>query len=439
LIRDERSYNPSFGVQFSWAAEVEMPDAFVRGVFVLTTLVVIAFAPLAQAQADAAPSVLAQPAPPDTPERSHALETYHAGRFVEAMPLLENLAAEYPSDVQIREAWAVSVFGYSATISDPETRRKARVRARSLAVQAQKMGDNALLLQVMLEIPEDGSEVAFSNRKDVDDAMKSAEADFARGDMDKAREGYLRASLLDPNSYEAALFIGDTYFKQHASVSAGEWFARTTQIDPNRETAYRYWGDALWDLGKSADAREKYIGAVIAEPYNQNSWSGLSQWAQKTKVQLNWVRLQDKAKIVSTANGPRVTLDPSLHSEDPMFKPWLAYAGRRIQWQKEKFKREFPNDAKYRHTLLEEVDALRLMVLALSQPDVAGKLDPSLAALVKIDQAGFLEPFALLNHADADVAQDYTSYRTAHRNTLYRYFDEFVVPKTPVIAEVSNR
>jgi tetratricopeptide (TPR) repeat protein len=416
-----------------------MPDRFVRSVLVLTILVAITFPSLAEAQANKAPADKAQQAQADTPERRHALESCHAGRFVEAMPLLENLAAQYPSDTQIREAWAFSVFGYSATISDPETRRKARVRARSIAVQAQKMGDNSHILQVMLGMPEDGSEGAFSNRKDVDDAMKSAEADFARGDLDKAREGYLRASLLDPNSYEAALFIGDTYFKQHANVNAGEWFARATQIDANRESAYRYWGDALWEMGKSADAREKYIEAVIAEPYNQKSWMGLSQWAQRTRVQLNWVRLQDEARIVATANGPRVTLDPSLHSEDPMFKPWLAYAGRRIQWQKEKFKGEFPNDAKYRHTLREEVDALRLMVLALSQRDVAGKLDLSLAALVKIEQAGFIESFALLNHADAEVAEDYAGYRTANRNTIDRYLDEFVVPKAPLIAEPSSR
>jgi hypothetical protein len=70
------------------------------------------------------------------------------------------------------------------------------------------------------------------------------------------------------------------------------------------------------------------------------------------------------------------------------------------------------------------------MVLALKQPDVTA-IDPSLAALVKIDQAGLIEPFALLNRADGEIAQDYAPYRAAHRDTLYRYFDEFVVPKVP--------
>src|SRR5205807_6320755 len=135
--------------------------------------------------------------------------------------------------------------GYAATLSDTIERKKARARARTIALQLKEAGDTSNLLQLMLALPDDGSEPSFSDRKEVDDAMKGAEADFTRGDLDKAREGYLRALLLDPGNYEAALFIGDVYFKQHTYGSAGEWFARAIQINPNRETAYRYWGDAL--------------------------------------------------------------------------------------------------------------------------------------------------------------------------------------------------
>ncbi len=372
----------------------------------------------------------AEASPKSDPERQHAIELFSAGNFVDAMPLFEKLAADHPDDATIKEDWAFSIAAHAATLPDAELRKKARIRARAVALQAQKQGDNSAAVQRLLLIPVDGSEAAFSDRKEVDDAMKVAEGDFARGDLDKARTGYLHALLLDPNNYYAALFIGDVYFKQHVNSSAGEWFARATEIDPNRETAYRYWGDALLAMNKSAEARDKYIDAVVAEPYEKASWGGIQQWAQRMKVALTWVRLQDKAKIVSTEKGPRVTLDPSLHAEDPMFKPWLAYSGRRLQWQQGKFKQQFPSEAQYRHTLAEESDALHLMVLALSQPGVL-ITDPSLAALVKIDKAGFIEPFALLNHADQGIAQDYAAYRAAHRETIYRYFDEFVVPKAP--------
>jgi tetratricopeptide (TPR) repeat protein len=358
------------------------------------------------------------------------MELFDSGKLVEAMPLLEQLSADHEQDATIKERWAASMFGYATTLSDPELRKRAKARARTIALQAQKLGNNSPMVRLLLQIPADGSEPAFSDRKDLNDAMKAAEADFSRGDFDKAREGYLRSLLLAPDNYEATLFIGDTYFRQHVNGSAAEWFARASQIDPNRETAYRYWGDALGAIGRSTEARDKYIDAVIAEPYNQKSWGGLGQWAQRSKVTLNWLRMQDKGKFVSTAAGAKITLDPTFHTEDPMFKPWMVYYGRRLQWQQGKFKQEFPNETNYRHTLSEEVDSLRLMVLALKQPSVTN-LDPSLATLIKIDQAGFIEPFALLNRADKDLAQDYIPYRTAHRDTIYRYFDEFVVPKAP--------
>jgi len=411
--------------------------------FLVFALASMAFCTLSIGQQDEPKTAPAQSAPSpapakDDPARDHALELYRAGNFVEAMPLLEQLSADHPNDVVVKEAWAFSVLGYSATLTDPELCKKARVRARNIALQAKHLGDNSDLLKVLMDIPEDGSQPTFSDRKEVDDAMKAGEADFVRGDFDRAREGYLRALLLDPKNYTAALFIGDVYFKQHVYGSAGEWFAKAIEIDPDRETAYRYWGDALWALGKSAEAREKYIQAVIAEPYNnQRSWMGLNEWAERNKVTLNWVRLQDKAAVSQEDNTHiNVTIDDSLtKKDDHSMAAWLAYGLSRASWKGDKFKKEFPNEPKYRHTMREEVDSLHMMSTVLAgDKDFQknqDKLEPSLLQLIKIDQAGFLEPFGLLNRADGEIAQDYAPYRATHRDTLYRYFDEFVVPKAP--------
>jgi tetratricopeptide (TPR) repeat protein len=322
-------------------------------------------------------------------------------------------------------------MAYSATLTDAELRKQGRRRARHIALEAQKQGDKSATVQLVLQIPEDGSEPRFSDRKEVDDTMKAAEANFVRGDLDKARNGYLRALFLDPNNYQAVLFIGDVYFKQHINGSAGEWFARAIQIDPNREIAYRYWGDALWALGNSAAAREKYINAIIAEPYNQTSWAGLAQWAQRAKITLNWVRLQDKSRVTTQNSKTTITIDQSLHKDDPALAAWLLYGAARSLWLGEKFHKSFPTEKTYRRTLQEESEALHSMVTILTRPENVSKLDASLVALVKIDQSGFIEPFALLNRADKDIAQDYVPYRTAHRDTIYRYFNEFVVPKVP--------
>ena len=356
------------------------------------------------------------------------------------MPLFEALVAEHPSDVAMHERWAWCVFQYARTLPDPEQRKGARARARKIAVEAKGLGDNSQLLQLMLEQPEDGgAEASFSDNKDVDAAMKQAEADFSRGELDKARDGYMRVMLIDPNNYEAALFIGDVYFKQHVQGSAGEWYSRAIQIDPNRETAYRYWGDSLAALGREDEARSKFIDAIVADPYNRRSWTGLQNWLKRNKVDLNNVRLKDGAAVgAKDDKNISITIDEgSLKKKnDPNGLAWMTYGMIRASWQGDTFKKEFPNEPKYRRTLKEESDCLGLMITVLKEQKDYQKrfkdLDPSLQALIKIQEAGLLEPFVLLNRADTDITRDYPAYRAAHRDIIRRYLDEVVVPKTPV-------
>ena len=395
--------------------------------------------PLVSAQAVPAQTPSTATAPQDDPERKHALEVYKDGKLVEAMPLLEKLAATYPKDAVVWECWGAATLGYSQTLDDPESRKKARARARTILLKARDLGDNSNLLQTLLAgLPEGGGNLSYSPRQEVNAAMQRAEADFARGDLDKAIDGYIQASLLDPNLYEAALFTGDAFYKLHKAGSAGEWFKRAIQIDPNRETAYRYWGDALVSIGDMPSAREKFIQGVIAEPYGRNSWMGLNQWAGRAKVTLNWVRLQDKSAVTQKdEKNINITLDNSLGAkkDDPTLAAWTTYAMERALWHGDKFKQEFPNEPKYRRTLREEADCLHVMVTVLTgQKDFEKKkkdLDPSLVQVVAIDQGGFLEPFVLLNRADNEIAQDYVTYRAADRDKIFRYFDEFVVPKVP--------
>jgi tetratricopeptide (TPR) repeat protein len=401
--------------------------------FVALLVVIIAVGCWAQ---NAQTQTSEKPAKED-PARQRAMELYDQGKFVDAMPLFETLVADHPSDVVVRERWAWCLFQYAGTLPDPQQRKSVRARGRRVAVEAKGLGDNSQLLQLMLEQPEDGgTEVAFSDSKEVDSAMKTAEADFSRGELDKAREGYMRALLMDPNNYDAALFIGDVYFKQHTFGSAGEWFARAIQLDPNRETAYRYWGDALVALGKEDEARSKFIEGIIADPYTRGSWTGLQNWLQRNKLVLNNVRLKDRSSVtVKDDKNVNLTLDSSLGNNDPDAQAWMSYGLDRAAWHTETFEKEFPDVPRDRHTLQEEAHALNFMVTVLKETKdyrkKLPKLDPSLQAFIKIQEAGFTEPFVLFNRADAGIAQDYPAYRAANRDKIRRYLDEVMVPKTP--------
>ncbi len=371
--------------------------------------------------------------------RRRALDLYHQGKFVDAMPLLEKLATAHPNDFVVKEHWAYCILEYSRTLTDPAARKTARVHARTLAMEAQKSGDQSDLLQELVAIPEDGSEMKFSARPDVDAALKAAEAERAKGNLDQAREGYLHVLELDPSNYDATVYVGDVYFSEHAYNQAGEWFGKAVQIDPNREMAYRFWGDALAMSGNNDGAREKYINAVLAQPYNRASWLALRQWADRIQQPFNGILLENKSSA-RTDGGNRGTLDDdSLEPGNLEASAWAAY-GKTVQvWKQGKFLKEYPKQTAYRRSLKEEAEGLDAMVKVLARDAAsekkAAKLDPTLLELVQIEREGLLEPFVLLNRADPDIAQDYPAYGAEHHDKLYHYMDEFVLPRAAPAAK----
>ncbi|MGA2857148.1 MAG: hypothetical protein ABSE40_09770 [Candidatus Sulfotelmatobacter sp.] len=153
----------------------------------------------------------------DDPERQRAMDLFDSGKFVDAMPLFEQLSANHDQDTTIKERWAFSMMAYATTLSDPELRKKARARARAVAVQAQKLGDSGPMIQLLLQIPPDGSEPAFSNRKDVDGAMKAAEADCAR----QPRKSSRRLSSRPPAAAER--LRGRRFHRRHLLQTEDLW------------------------------------------------------------------------------------------------------------------------------------------------------------------------------------------------------------------------
>jgi tetratricopeptide (TPR) repeat protein len=374
--------------------------------------------------------------PNSQPERSHAFELYQQGKLVDAMPLLEALAAENPKDSVVMESWGVSVLSYAQTLAEVDARKKARIRARTILLKAQALGDRSDLSQTLIrDIPEDGSFSTFSDKKEVDEAMQQAEADFARGDLDKARQGYMRAYLLDSGQYYAALFIGDTFFKQHQPAFAGEWFANAIRINPDVETAYRYWGDALLGRGDLNEARSKYIEAIIADPYNQTSWAGVNNWLKRSGTKLTWMKLRDRVAVQVKDGKTNVTVDSSLPKDDKLLMAaWLAYGMSRALWMREKFAKEYPNETSYRHSLKEEAESLHTLIAVSKEIAEKEKLDLSASdfgPLIQIDKAGFLEPFVLLNRADNGIVRDYSGYRATNREKIRLYLDQKVIPQSP--------
>lgn len=366
-------------------------------------------------------------------ERARAFQLFEQSKFIEATPLLEKVVAANPSDAPAWEKLGWSLLMNANTQKDNATRKQLRDRARAALLRVRELGANSEVTRLGLEALSrpDPAAIIFSENKDADQAMHEGEAAYSRGELDKAVGAYERALGLDPKLYHAALFAGDMYYKKKDWGKAAEWFTRAIAINPNIETAHRYWGDALMQgQNKKDESLDKFIEAIIAEPYSRNAHMGLRQWAQWFRVSLGHPRIQPPNAMRNEGNSTTLSVDPKIFNSGDGSNHWLMYDLTRVAWAKGDFLKNFPEEKVYRHSLREEAAALRMVADFAAKDLKSGKikaLEPSLAALVKMNEEGLLEAYILLARADQGIARDYDAYRQANRDKLRRYLKEYVV------------
>jgi tetratricopeptide (TPR) repeat protein len=385
------------------------------------------------------PRVAGQPAAQDdyAAKRKQAVELFRQDKHLEALPLFEDLVKANPKDSGVLVGLAACLVSQAATIDDESAAAKVRVRARKVLLQAQALGDNSTLTQNLLQLlPEDG--IIHYSKDPADIAMREGEAAFSRRDFDQAIKSYGRALELNPRNYSAALYIGDSYFAMRDFSHAEQWYDRAIQIDPNQETAFRYSADMYTKNGELEKARTRAVQAVVADPYNGITWRGLEQWANAAHVKLIAVTVKVPGKV-SQKDDKNITITVDPKTSEETTGAWLAYNMARALWRGEKFKQQFPGEKQYRHSLAEETDALTTaakVYLETSSKNRDKKTtasavpkDPSLLTLLRLHQAGMIEPYVLLNAADEGIARDYDAYREKNRVKLEQYMKIFVVPE----------
>ncbi len=237
--------------------------------------------------------------------------------------------------------------------------------------RAKSLGDNSELVQIMLDKIRNAkiSPSSGEPKSEATTQMEAAGIAFAKGDMETALAGYKAAFLANPQLYDAPLFAGDVYFRQKNYAEAGVWFQKAIDLNPDRETAYRYWADALVASGNVEAAGDKYIDAVVAEPYAKAPGLAFQRWAKKNGVSLSRPSVPDTNPA-----------DPAQDS--------LAAAMSRLQ----------------------------AMLPNASSPD-----------LTRLAAANMLEPYLLLTAANNGIARGYAAYRDAHREQLRFYLKTFII------------
>jgi len=404
-----------------------MPYGYRRTLFVaLVLLTVCSILPSLEVHADSLAACRAI--------RQKAVELFYAGKRVEALPLLEEVVKANPKDDEMLVALADSLVAHAATLTDDTAAGKERLRARDLLQRAEELGNTSPLAlnlsQFLRQLPPGGA-ITFSGNAQVEQRMRAGEAAFAQRHFDEALENYARALELEPDNYSAVLFTANTYDRESKFVEAERWYQRAIHLDPNVETAYRYYADMLAKEGDFAEARTMLIRAAVAEPYNQAVWRELHAWAEINDMRIHLVYIGVPAQLEEGQN-PERKLSPIEGAA------WRAYRTVKAKWQEEgEFKKRFPHEVAYRHTLAEESDAL----IAAAEVLEKGKRDESLSQsgsneevvtlLLKLYEAGLLKPYVLFSLGDSALAKDYDHYRNNHRLKLEEYLDRFVVPPYP--------
>jgi Flp pilus assembly protein TadD len=388
-------------------------------------------------QANAAQPDAAQVKPDasDQEKRQQAVMLFSQGKRLEALPLLEELVQKNPRDAELLVALGASLIDHAATLTDQDAAAKERFRARDLVQKAWQLGNTSPLAenlrQLLRDLPANGA-VRFSDNPAVQQVMNAGEAAFARRDFDEALTIYAKALELEPTNYSATLFTANAYDRKNDFARASQWYERAMRLDPDIETAFRYYADMLARQGDMAKARSMLIHAAVAEPYNKIVWREIRAWAVINNTAFNLVYLPI----------PLVAKDASIETARPdsgqppqLVSAWHAYHSVIAEWRKGgKFEKQFPQETAYRHSLPEESEALTAaarVLQTLRHDEKSAELvtgNPVAGLLLKLHEAGLIDPYVLFSLGDDGIARDYKAYRAVNRAKLEDYMDKFVIP-----------
>lgn len=368
-------------------------------------------------------------------EKSRAVQLVNQKKFAEALPVLEKLAGDKLADGEVFLGLGIVKWQLQDS-GDKAKWREFRLGAKKAFLRAKALGVSVPEVDLIVaSINDNGGDKGESSNPQAQAAMDEALPAFAGGDYEKAVAAYERAATLDPAHYEASLYTGNTYFALKKYDLAGIWFAKAITIDPDRETAHRYWADALWKAGKDREAIDKFLDAVVGEPYSSAAWRGITQYAKAKNIGLAHAKIKVPVDFESEEGKTNITLGNLLGGkEDDGSFAWMAYGISRATWQTGKdgklsddFVKAYPTEKIYRHSLAEETAAFRMVISLLKDDKKIKKAEPSLAALRRLEQEGLLEAWILLARSSEGMKSDYPAYRAANREKIKRYLSNYVM------------
>lgn len=188
-------------------------------------------------------------------------------------------------------------------------------------------------------------------------------------------------------------------------------------------------------MGNMSEARGRIIDALIAEPYNRMPWTSLTRWMNinKLKIDIPDIKKPQNHDSCGKTNDDAHAANMEISANGT--GAWCYCLATADEWRSGRFKETFPEEKEYRHTLMEDKEALTRTSEKVNEALKDGRfkfeeLDPGIKTLLKLYTSELLEPYILFHLADKGIVQDYPAYRKSHRDKLRRYLERFVVPKS---------
>ena len=178
---------------------------------------------------------------------------------------------------------------------------------------------------------------------------------------------------------------------------------------------------------KYDQARDRYIEAFITDPYNRLAISGIIQWAQATGAKLGHPKIDIPEMKVGPDGKPQTTINVGPNMDDGSLG-WAAYVATREAWRNVKFAQAYPGEKEYRHSLKEEVEALRSVVDA-AKATKPKALSPQIKLLADMNADGVLEAYVLMALPDRGIVRDHRGYLRANREKMRLYVTKYVIAK----------
>lgn len=361
-------------------------------------------------------------------QRVEAMKLVNQNRYIDALPIFEEIAILFPKDSEVWAHYGIAILVNSSTLETPAVRKAERKRAIQALTKAKQLGTEVVLALHYLDIiPADGGENDnfAGDDEEVEKFIREGEGFFGRGEYAKAFASYEKAYKINPKSYEAVLFMGDSLYAARKYKESEPWFAKAVEINPNREEAYRYWGDALAYQDKNKEAYQKFAEAFIADPFSRIVRDRFFRAVEEFEAEIAPIStiVPPGGKFVGD-----IKFDPTLLKAEDGTIYWKLYTETRNAWKTEEFKKQFSDKETYRRTLLEEAAALRKVVEAVKKDKKIKKLDDGLANLVKLEEFGLLESYIFFVRPDNEILEDYFDYRKNNREKLRRFlYDHFFI------------